>query len=145
MVDWHTNSLDTVITHTGLNLDNDTSYYVSVVAVNGAGLESAVVSSNGQLYSNASFFSNYINAHNISFYPNPAKENLNFMFTDYKNISISMALIFSDGKRISILNEYLIQDNNCFFSIPVKHLARGVYILQIVSVKGIVCKKIILY
>jgi len=145
IVDWQTNSMDTVMTHQGLNLDNDTIYYVSVVAVNGAGLESAATSSNGQLYSNASFFHNDTHAQHINLYPNPAQDKLNFMFSGYKNVRISMFLIFPDGKRLALLNKYLIQDNNCFLSVPVTHFARGVYILQLTSEKGVVCKKIILY
>lgn len=48
IVNWTDNGLATSFTQTGLTLVLNTTYYVSVKAVNGAGLESAVVTSNGQ-------------------------------------------------------------------------------------------------
>ena len=48
IVGWTNNGLNQTFTATGLSLVVGTTYYVSVKAVNGAGLESTVVSSDGQ-------------------------------------------------------------------------------------------------
>lgn len=48
IVNWTNNNLNQSFTETGLNLIVGTTYYVSVKAINGAGLESSVVSSDGQ-------------------------------------------------------------------------------------------------
>lgn len=48
IVNWTSNGTNISITHTGLNLTYGTTYYVSTKAINGAGLESNIISSNGQ-------------------------------------------------------------------------------------------------
>ena len=48
-VNWTDNGTSASVTRTGLGLINGTTYYMSVKAENGAGLQSAVTSSNGQL------------------------------------------------------------------------------------------------
>lgn len=45
--DWTSNGTDTTLNLTGINLNFETTYYISVKAVNGAGLESTVKSSDG--------------------------------------------------------------------------------------------------
>jgi spore germination protein YaaH/PKD repeat protein len=49
VVTWTANGLNLAFTHTGLSLSYGTTYYISVRAVNGAGLVSNPVSSNGAL------------------------------------------------------------------------------------------------
>lgn len=49
VVDWTDNWLDTTFTEAGLSLAYGTLYYISVYAVNDAGLESSIVSSDGIL------------------------------------------------------------------------------------------------
>jgi PKD repeat protein/spore germination protein YaaH len=48
IVNWTNNSLNQSFTETGLSLTVGTTYYVSVKAINGAGLESIIISSDGQ-------------------------------------------------------------------------------------------------
>lgn len=53
IVGWTNNGLNISITHSGLNLDFDTTYYFSVKALNGAGLWSSKAISSGALVFNA--------------------------------------------------------------------------------------------
>ncbi len=48
IINWTNNSLNQSFTETGLSLTVGTTYYVSVKAINGAGLESTIISSDGQ-------------------------------------------------------------------------------------------------
>lgn len=48
VVNWTNNGLNISVTHNGLSLVNGQTYYVRIKTVNGAGLESMPVSSNGQ-------------------------------------------------------------------------------------------------
>ncbi len=49
VVNWTDNWFDTTVTHTGLDLTTSTTYYFSVFAENGAGLNSDTISSDGQM------------------------------------------------------------------------------------------------
>lgn len=48
VLSWTSNGLTTAVTHAGLNLIHDTTYYFAVRAINGAGFKSVVSVSNGQ-------------------------------------------------------------------------------------------------
>ncbi|MFH2142275.1 MAG: N-acetylmuramoyl-L-alanine amidase [Bacteroidota bacterium] len=49
IVDWTSNGINTTVTRTGLSLQYDSTYYFSVYAINGAGLQCASVNSDGIL------------------------------------------------------------------------------------------------
>ena len=50
IVNWTSAGLNTEVTHTGLSLDHATTYYISVYAIDNAGNESSVTSSDGISY-----------------------------------------------------------------------------------------------
>jgi len=73
VIDWTSNSTNTNFTESGLLLTYDSTYYVSLMAVNGAGLNSDTICSDGNLLLTV-LGVNSINNNSFEVYPNPAKD-----------------------------------------------------------------------
>jgi len=105
IVNWTDNWFNDTVTHTGLTLIDGQTYYVSVKAENGAGLQSAVFTSNGQT---VDLTPTNINEHTTSeqfiVYPNPFTNSstLSYELTENANVLIELHDVL--GKRIVVYN-----------------------------------------
>lgn len=116
---WSTAGTNLSATSTGLSL-SDQTYYFSVKAMNNAGLESMVISSDGILIDQyLSVFSGKLN--DINVYPVPATE---FVWVNGLGLESEYKLVSLDGKLISA-GKVSTADN----SIDVSSFNNGVYYL----------------
>jgi hypothetical protein len=76
-------------------------------------------------------------------YPNPAKENLNLTFTLPELQSLTVQLVSASGNVVYNQTE----DNFSgyyFETIDVKNFSAGIYLLRIISDKGVVNKRVVI-
>ncbi|MEX2483041.1 MAG: N-acetylmuramoyl-L-alanine amidase [Brumimicrobium sp.] len=115
-------------TFTGLSLAGGTTYFINTRAVNGAGLSSSVVSSDGQ-YLNA-----YLGLENtddlpFSVYPNPFDNNIQIEFLEPLN-DVELKLYSLNGQVVEL--QKVEQSNSTSYNLHVeKDIAKGMYILEI--------------
>lgn len=131
IMDWQ-NTASTSFNLSALNLDYDSTYYIELKAINGAGLESNI-SSDGVLILDPLG----IEEHNIelSFYPNPVEEELNIEsntpLESYKIINSKGQLIQSE--KIGNVTKTKILLNQC---------SEGLYFVIVKTKKGMALRKI---
>jgi len=130
VIDWTSNSTNTNFTESGLLLTYDSTYYVSLMTVNGAGLNSDTICSDGNLLL-TTLGINDINNIGFSIYPNPTKNTLfleiqdsKFKIQNYNKNSVFIYDIY--GK---IVKQFKIQSST--FKINVADFEKGVYFIKI--------------
>jgi len=131
ILNWVTNGTNSSITHTGLTLIYGTTYYVSVKSINGADLESAIISSDGNLLLDATGITEH--SLNANVYPNPSTGTIFLDIFSNNNENILLKLYSSTGKFITVFKpQKLVSGNN---TIPInlnsKNIATGSYLLRI--------------
>jgi hypothetical protein len=120
----------TEATYVGLNLTVNAMYYVSVRAVNGAGLTGDVVSSNGQLLLGTASLSEE-NLEMISVYPNPITNE--FKLVVHNAIGRYDVFIYDRSGRL-IFDAKNIENQGEGLRVELSSaLSSGVYSLQVVS------------
>ncbi|MFH2143331.1 MAG: T9SS type A sorting domain-containing protein [Bacteroidota bacterium] len=134
---WTSNSINTVVTQNGLSLIDHSIYYISVRAVNGAGLIGNVATSNGQLALQPSDVKELAEMMKIKIYPNPA--------FDYIIIELPINLINSKIDIFSIQGKVIksLKTTDSIITIDLNNLSSGVYLIGIQSESGFVMKKLI--
>jgi hypothetical protein len=136
VVNWTSNALSTAVTKTGLNLTVGQVYYFSVKAENGAGLQSAVMSSNGQIVQISTGIEE-AGSTIFQIYPNPANDHLTLLLPG--NTSKMEVAIYNllGEKQLSV------QATDQQTTIDVTNLATGVYIIEVISENKISRQKFI--
>lgn len=133
LIGWTSNGTDTSVTRSGFTLLNGQIYYCSVYAVNGAGLFSDTITSDGISITGAG-----INEHSvitgISVFPNPSTDNITIVIPEKATIEI----LNIEGQIIKT-----IYNNGKETTIDLRNLSSGVYILKIKTDKGIAIQKFI--
>jgi len=100
---WTSNWAATAVTAHTLNLSVNTIYYFNIMAENGAGLFSPVISSNGQkVDTNTAGVGIKENAELISLevFPNPFHDHIDIKFSNFQSSKIAIALIDVSGRVI---------------------------------------------
>ncbi|HBS85537.1 MAG: hypothetical protein A2W91_17150 [Bacteroidetes bacterium GWF2_38_335] len=123
VVTWTNNGTGTNFTHTGLSLILDQYYYVSVRAVNGAGLYSDATNSNGAVVSEPLSISE-ISANSFKLYPNPARDEV-FIESDEKILNIEIYTI--SGKLI----ENIVSTSEKTIRISMVNYQPGIYLIKL--------------
>ncbi len=141
IIPWFNNDTLTHFTKTGLSLNRGTTYFVSVAAMNGAGLLSDTVVSNGVFVQQPlDIPTNESTTRNITVYPVPVTKVL-WVKTKNQEITTPPEIFTLSGKKISII-EHKTEAN--LWKINIKSLARGVYFLRIKTNNGYFSKKILI-
>lgn len=97
---WTSNWGDTTITAKGLLLTLGNVYYFNVKSENGAGLESPVVSTNGQTITIASGVQNITESNLINIFPNPFLNTFSISLNLNSDTNVELTLIDALGKEI---------------------------------------------
>ncbi|MGQ0829268.1 MAG: M4 family metallopeptidase [Bacteroidota bacterium] len=142
VANWTDNGTATAVTRTGLTLTVGQLYYTSVRSVNGAGLVSAVTTSNGQKVVSAAgpgpsasgstgFESEPLIK--VSAYPNPFKDNLTVEYELTENQQVIITLVDVLGKEsILYINESQAVGNyNLQLNTSELELSNGIYIVRL--------------
>ena len=126
IINWTNAWTNTIVTVNIPNITHDTTYYFNIKAENGAGLQSIVISSNGQLVDTTCFSSpitSVINQTNqILIYPNPAIDKIQIVAPDNFDIEV-----------YNMLGTIIYTANDQFNSLQIScsNWARGVYLIKI--------------
>jgi len=138
IIPWFNNDTLTHFTKTGLNLDRGTTCFVSVAAMNNAGLISDTIVSDGVFIQQPlGIPTNESTKGNIAVYPVPVKEML-WIKTKNQEITTPPEIFTLSGKQIAIVARKT--DTN-LWKINLKSLARGVYFVRIKTNTGYFSRK----
>jgi len=124
VIDWTSNALNTGFTQSGLLLTYDSTYYVSLATVNGAGLFSDTICSNGNTLLTVINISE-LNEIDFSIYPNPATNFVQINGAINSNIQV----LDISGKLVKLITN--IDNTNSYFRINVSDLENGTYFIKI--------------
>ena len=128
IVPWMNNNMTTHFTETGLTLNYGTTYYVSIAALNNAGLMSDTTISDGVLLLNPSFISSTENVEkDFLIYPVPAKDKVEVLINN-KRITSSPEIFDVYGKKLS--NSAIKLSKN-LWEFNLKSVANGLYFVRI--------------
>jgi len=128
IVTWTTIGNVTSHTLTGLSLFGGITYFINIKAVNGAGLESDVVSSDGQyLESDASLSESSLLPFNL--FPNPIKDEVQLQVSG--SIAAFDAVLYALNGQI-VWQQSSIQNTNGLITLPIQSsIATGMYVFEL--------------
>lgn len=145
VVNWTDNWFNDTATVTGLTLVDGQIYYFNVKAENGAGLQSAVFTSNGQTVQFAMGINELSSSSGLSVYPNPLSTNASVIYQLSENSKIEISLFDVLGKQ-SILyqnpnqtagkHEFQISSNDL-------KLSSGIYFIKMKTQNEVKTLKVI--
>jgi hypothetical protein len=140
IVGWTDNNLNLFVTRNGLNLAVGTIYYVSVRSENGAGLLSAINSTNGQLIVNQS--TNVLSESELSSTQLFMNEDNLIIAGDFRNLDRGNVTLLDATGRICLSHEYFVSSPNDVISIDTELLSTGLYYLRMTKRESIFTGKI---
>ncbi|MBL7888451.1 MAG: N-acetylmuramoyl-L-alanine amidase [Bacteroidia bacterium] len=147
VVNWTDNWFNRSVTHTGLSLVDGQMYYFSVKAENGAGLQSTVFTSNGQLVElTPTSVSENSNAFELNVYPNPFTSNTSLSYQLSAVADVRIELVDVLGKQIELLNTKAQAAGKHAITINANelHLAKGMYFLKLQVNDVLETKKVVI-
>jgi hypothetical protein len=108
-------------------------YYINVKSQDGAGLQSGVSSSDGQLVLTPTSVSDFAAAFNLSVYPNPFTEQTTISYSLTSAAAVELKLIDALGKEIRLQGIKNQEIGNYTFNIDKNqlNLASGLYIISL--------------
>ena len=124
VIDWTSNLLNTNFTQSGLLLTYDSTYYVSLVTVNGAGLYSDTICTDGNTLLTTLYISE-LNASNFNVYPNPTSNYIKVTV----NTSGDIQIMDITGKLIKQVEN--TGNTNSDIRIDVSELENGTYFIKV--------------
>ena len=140
------NWVNTFVTVTGLNLTLGQTYYFTVKAEDGAGLQSTVFSSNGQTVSTTTSIDEQLSSNGLSAYPNPFTNTTNIIYqlTGTSNVEITLTDVL--GKKVVLYNNPNQAQGKHQLSINSAdlQLAKGMYFMKLVTDQGQKFVKVVL-
>lgn len=144
---WTNNFLQSMVMKTGLSLTLNQTYYFNVIAKNGAGLFSPILSSNGQTVVAISIGVEELNSvSSLMVYPNPFNENATLDYTLSKTQVTTITLtdvlgrpVTKWGAKSEAAGNYSIQINASELQI-----SSGIYFLKFQTESGSIIMKLIL-
>ncbi|MBL7883144.1 MAG: N-acetylmuramoyl-L-alanine amidase [Bacteroidia bacterium] len=134
VVNWTDNWFYDTITHTGLTLIDGQTYYFSVKAENGAGLESSVFTSNGQTVdlTPTNIVENTSNTSLLNVYPNPVTSTTIITYELIENSKVEILLVDVIGKQIVLLNSnQSAGKHNLAIDAKSLELSKGIYFVKL--------------
>ncbi|MFL5762450.1 MAG: glycosyl hydrolase family 18 protein [Bacteroidia bacterium] len=133
VVNWTNNALATSKTQTGLSLISGQYYYFSVRSEDGAGLLSAVSTSDGQLVLTATNINDFNNGTTLIAYPNPFGELTTIEYTLTQDAETEIRLMDVLGKEIVLQEKQNRPAGNYRVTISKSELdlASGLYLLKL--------------
>ncbi len=134
VVSWTDNWFNTSVTHTGLSLVDGQIYFFSVKAENGAGLQSAIFTSNGQTVdlTPTSIEDNTSENFQFSVYPNPFTNftTLNYQLKENSKVEITLSDVL--GKQIILYNNLQTAGkHDLTIDSKALELSKGIYFIRI--------------
>ncbi len=137
-VPWINNGNTTIFTETGLSLSYGNIYYVSVAAMNGAGLMSDTTISDGILLLNPSFISENGNSEeDFTIYPVPANDVI-WVFVKSKKNTTQPGIFDYSGKQVSVA---ITKVSAGLWQVNLKTLAGGMYFVRVKTQTGYSSRK----
>ncbi len=144
---WTSNWAATSVTAKNLVLAQQTVYYFNVMAENGAGMFSQVISSNGQKVDNTYVPTKIAELklnESLQVYPNPFDNSLTLKLNMNTESFVDIQLHDLNGKLL--FNSYTKESVGEFtFDVPVHalQLSKGTYMLKVITSEGSVSRKIV--
>ncbi|MCW3070794.1 MAG: hypothetical protein JWO44_684 [Bacteroidetes bacterium] len=137
VVNWTDNAMSTSVTRTGLSLTAGQLYYFSIQSEDGAGLLSAISSSDGQIVMLPAGIGEVANDLQLSVYPNPFSEEATIAYYLKANADVQIALVDVLGKQVMLLEKQQQATGAHTLSLNKTELglAKGMYTL-IITVNG---------
>lgn len=143
VVNWTDNWFNDTATVTGLSLIDGQTYYFSVKAENGAGLQSAVYTSNGQTVQLALGVNEQNAENNISVYPNPLTSNSTIRYQLAESAEVTISLLDVLGKEIILYQNANVAAGKHEIAFSSSALASGIYFIKMRTDKEIKTLKVI--
>jgi hypothetical protein len=141
---WTSNWGDTLVTAKSLTLTLGTTYFFNVKSENGAGLQSPVVSTNGQTITLTAGISNITESNLISIYPNPFSNTFLISLNLTSDSNVELTLIDALGKEIAY---YQTKESAGVFNKTIDastlNLSNGTYLVKIKLNEKVLFKKMI--
>ncbi len=147
VVNWTDNWFNRTVTHTGLTLVDGQTYYFSVKAENGAGLISAVYTSNGQTVDlTPTSIANTTNETAINIYPNPFTNATTLTFSLTENAIVKIELVDVLGKQIQLYSNknQSVGKHQIAINANELGLSKGMYFLKLMVNEEVTTTKVIL-
>jgi N-acetyl-anhydromuramyl-L-alanine amidase AmpD len=127
---WTDNWYNDTATATGLTLIDGQTYYVSVKAENGAGLQSTVFTSNGQTVQLALGVNEGSNGTNIFVSPNPLTNNSTIRYQISESSSVEISLLDVLGKSVILYSNPNEIQGKHEIAFSNANLASGIYFVK---------------
>ncbi len=133
VVPWTDNGMGTSVTKTGLALTNNQLYYFAVQSVDGAGLASSIMNSNGQLVLTATGINETGSGAAVIVYPNPFSESTKVEYKLAAPAIVEITLTDVLGKQLTLLEKQYQPGGAHSLTINKSelNLAKGIYLLSI--------------
>jgi len=130
IINWTNAWANTLVTVNIPSIAHGTTYYFNVKAENGAGLQSTVVSSNGQLVDTtcvSTSIASLVNQFNqIMIFPNPAKDKIQIIAPNTFDVEIYNTL----GSKV-----YSAKSLNNSLQLNISDWAKGIYLIKIKDIQ----------
>ena len=121
-------------TKTGLSLTNNQKYFIMVKAVNGAGLVSDSIVSDGVIYLMPTGINSLNNLSSLTIYPNPTSDKATISLISDKAESLDYNLYDAVGKLIEHKKLEIISGINTLeININQLQLSKGVYLIKLLN------------
>ncbi len=141
---WTANGLSLNTTQTGLSLVNNQKYYIMVKAINGAGLASDSIVSDGIIYLMSTSVTEQNVLNDLVIYPNPTTDKTTLSIVSAVGKTITYNLIDATGKVIE-QKTFLLTNGINTIVIDTKslRLSKGIYFINVTADDKVVTKKMI--
>jgi N-acetyl-anhydromuramyl-L-alanine amidase AmpD len=132
-IGWTSSGLSTSFSNSSISLISGQIYYVSVKALNGAGLWSNLSSSDGQRYIDVTGITENQNPQTGSIYPNPVSGQAVLKLQMEKSGSCVLELVNTKGKRIKVFSPVQVNSGSNMINLDLTDLAQGLYFLRVIT------------
>jgi N-acetyl-anhydromuramyl-L-alanine amidase AmpD len=144
VVSWTDNWYNDTATATGLSLVNGQIYYYSVKSENGAGLQSTVFTSNGQMVqTSATTIEESSVSDNVSVYPNPVTNSSTIRYQLTKHSIVEISFMDVLGKEVVLYKNNDQSAGKHEITFNSSNLASGVYFVKLKTDKDTKALKVI--
>ena len=144
IVSWTNNNLNLNATKTGLSLTNNQKYFIMVKSINGAGLVSDSIVSDGVIYLMPTEINSLENLNDLTIYPNPTSDKATISLISDKIKSLDYNLYDAVGKLIEHKKLEIISGINTLeININQLQLSKGVYFIKLYSEKKETVRKLV--
>lgn len=141
---WTGNLADTLVTAKSLTLTAGQVYYFNVKSEDGAGLQSAVISTNGQTVNIATGVKDIQESNLISVYPNPFTNNFEISMTLINDSDVELSIVDALGKEVMV---YHTKESKGVFTKTIDtnslNLSNGTYFVKVKLNNEVLYKKMI--